>query len=70
MILIEKHEIQTVYFVVDHEDNGRTYQFDSAEEALKWKRELIEDFWTNAENVSVFERKYDQYGNWTSQKYI
>ena len=70
MTLVEKYEIQTVYFVIDHEDNGRTYQFNDAESALKWKRELIEDFLTNAENISVLERKYDRYGNWSSQKYI
>lgn len=61
--------IHKIWFVNDHESN-RTFQFYSAEAALKWKQELVEDFDTNPDNIVVFEREYDEFGNWHSQKYI
>ena len=63
------HALRKAYIVNDHEDN-KTYFFDSAEAARQWKRELIEDFGTNGENISLLERTYDEFGNWISQKYI
>ena len=68
-MLLATHTLQKAYFVNDHEDN-RSYQFDSAEAALEWKRELIEDFGTNAENVSVLERVYNEFGDFISQRYL
>ena len=69
-MILATHKAQVIYLVIDHEDNGRTYHFSSAESALKWKQELIEEFDTNAKNVSVLEREYDEFGNWLSQKRI
>lgn len=68
-MILTTHETQTIYLVNDHEDN-RTYQFDNAESALNWKKELIEEFDTDPENITVLERKFDEFGNWVSQKYI
>ena len=68
-MILTTHETQTIYLVNDHEDN-RTYQFDNAESALNWKKELIEEFDTDPENITVLERKFDECGNWVSQKYI
>lgn len=57
------------YFVNDHEDN-KTYFFDTANAAQAWKKELIEEFDVQEENVSVLERSYDRFGNWLSQRYL
>ena len=64
------HKTYLIYLVIDHEDDARTYQFDNKESALEWKKELVDDFGTNEGNVSVIERRYDEYGNWLAQKYI
>ena len=69
-MVLATHKTRVIYLVIDHEDNGRAYQFSSAESALSWKQELIEEFDTSAENVSVLEQKYDEFGNWLSQKHI
>lgn len=68
-MVLATHALHKAYFVNDHEDN-KTYYFNSAESALRWKRELIEDFGTDGENISVVERTYDEFGNFIFQKYI
>ena len=67
---IATHKTRTIYFVIDHEDNARTYQFEDKESALRWKQELVEEFETDPENVAVVEREYDEFGNWALQNYI
>lgn len=64
------HRTQITYLVIDHEDNARQYQFDTKESAIKWGKELVEEFETDPENVAVIEREYDEFGNWISQRYI
>lgn len=66
-MLLSTHALQKVYFVNNHEDN-RSYQFDSAEEAQEWRRELIKDFGMN--DVSVLERVHNEFGDLISQRYI
>ena len=63
-------ETYKAYFVTDHEDNARTYQFNTVDSAKRWAQELIEVFETDPENITVYEREYDEFGNWLSQKYI
>ena len=66
-MLLASHKSYTYYEVIDLLDSHKTYGFDSMGEAVRWLKELIEDFDADAKNLSMYARDYDEFGNLVSQ---
>lgn len=64
------NKIYTIYRMEVHEDHVWGYDYSSADEALKQKKELVEVFEINEKDISISEIKYDDFGNVVSKRKI
>lgn len=63
-------QIYTMYRMEVYEDHVWGFDYNSAEAALKQKKELVEVFEINEKDISISEIKYDDFGNVVSKRKI
>lgn len=63
-MILATGKILTRFYV---DDDHKSYTFCTLEPALGWVRELIDVFDQDEKNISLFERKYDEFGNMISE---
>lgn len=66
-MILATGKILTRFYVYD---DHKSYTFCTLEPALGWVRELIDIFDQDEKSISLFERKYDEFGNMISEAKI
>jgi len=67
-MILATGKILTRFYVID--DDHKTYTFCTLEPALGWVSELVDIFDQDEKSITLFERKYDGFGNMISETII